>query len=100
MQTTRIHQESSINLWKLPIVNREINEKDDRVKTREAALGKLHKICTKCGGNGKEEKKQDRAYCERRTCQQQNNELQDVKIMKIEIRKPELKADLVCTEWL
>lgn len=56
-------------------MNHEINEKDDRVKTREAALGKLHKICTNCGGNGKEEKKQDRAYCERRTCQQQNNEL-------------------------
>lgn len=70
------------------------------IKTREAALRKLHKICTNCGGNGKEEKRQDRVYCERRTCQPQNNALQDVKIMKIEIKKSELKADLFCTEWL
>lgn len=35
----------------------EINEKNARVKTREAALGKLHKICTNFGWNGKEREK-------------------------------------------
>lgn len=58
----------------------EINEKDARVKTREAALGKLHEICTNFGWNGKKEKKQDRAYCERRICQQQNNELRMLRL--------------------
>lgn len=46
------------------------------IKTREAALEKLFiKFVQIVGGEWKGREKTDRAYCERRTCQPQNNEL-------------------------